>query len=80
MAFKTLGYPCRHFYHVMILTPIARFHISLINNRWYKESLQGSNISSYEFVVISNLPSKENHILPSQFLSPDSIDAIQMSS
>ncbi|CAB4412472.1 unnamed protein product [Rhizophagus irregularis] len=47
---------------------------------WYKESLQGKNISSYEFVVISNLPPRENHILPSQFLSPDSIDAIQMES
>lgn len=74
MAFKTLGYPCRYFYHVMTLTPIARFYIGLINNRWYKESLQGRNISSYEFVIISNLPSRENH----QFLSPDSIDVIQM--
>ena len=78
MAFKTLGFSCRHFYRVMTLTPIARFHIGLINNRWYKESLQGRNISSYEFVVISNLPSKENHILLSQFPSPDSIDVIQM--
>uniref|UniRef100_U9UUB3 Uncharacterized protein n=1 Tax=Rhizophagus irregularis (strain DAOM 181602 / DAOM 197198 / MUCL 43194) TaxID=747089 RepID=U9UUB3_RHIID len=80
MAFKTLGYPCHHFYRVMTLTLIARFHISLINNRWYKESLQGKNISSYEFVIISNLLPRENHILPSQFLSPDSIDAIQMES
>ncbi|CAB5204858.1 unnamed protein product [Rhizophagus irregularis] len=64
MAFKILGYPCCHFYRVMTLTPIARFHISLINNCWYKELLQGKNISSYEFVVISNLPPRENHILP----------------
>ncbi|RGB22674.1 hypothetical protein C1646_677678 [Rhizophagus diaphanus] len=78
MAFKTLGYHCHHFYCVMTLISIARFHISLINNCWYKESLQGKNISSYEFVVISNLPPRENHILPSQFLSPDSIDAIQI--
>ncbi|CAB5371061.1 unnamed protein product [Rhizophagus irregularis] len=33
MAFKTLGYLCHHFYRVMTLTLIARFHISLINNR-----------------------------------------------
>lgn len=77
MAFKTLGYPCCHFYRVLTLTPTARFHIGLINNRWYKESLQERDISSYEFVVISNLPSKENHILPSQFSRPDSIDVIQ---
>ncbi|CAG8707921.1 9757_t:CDS:2, partial [Rhizophagus irregularis] len=46
MAFKTLGYPCCHFYRVMTLTPIAKFHISLINNCWYKELLQGKNISN----------------------------------
>ncbi|PKY36115.1 hypothetical protein RhiirB3_458055, partial [Rhizophagus irregularis] len=46
MAFKILGYPCCHFYRVMTLTPIARFHISLINNCWYKELLQGKNISN----------------------------------
>ena len=77
MAFKTLGYPCRHFYRVMTLTPNARFHIGLINNRWYKESLQERNISNYEFIVISSLPSKENHILPSRFLNPNFIDNIQ---
>ena len=80
MAFKTLGYPCRHFYRVMTLTPIARFHIGLINNCWYKESLQERSISSYEFIVISKLPSKENHILPSRFPRPDSIDTIQLES
>ena len=77
MALKTLGYPCHHFYRVLTLTSTARFHIGLINNHWYKESLQERNISSYEFVVISNLPSKENYILPSQFSRPDSIDVIQ---
>lgn len=80
MAFKTLGYPCRHFYRVMTLSPIARFHIGLINRRWYKESLQERNISSYEFIVISNLSSKENHVLPSQFLNIDAINAIQTES
>ena len=80
MAFKTLGYPCHHFYRVMTLTPIARFHIGLINNHWYKESLQERNISNYEFIVISNLLSKENHILLSQFPSSDSINVIQMKS
>jgi hypothetical protein len=80
MAFKTLGYPCRHFYRVMTLSPIARFHIGLINRRWYKESLQERNISSYEFIVISNLSSKENHVLPSQFLNIDAMDAIQTES
>jgi len=80
MAFRTLGYPCRHFYRVMTLTPVARFHIGLINRRWYKESLQEKNISSDEFVTISNLISKENHILPLQFPSTDVIDAFQTES
>ena len=46
----------------------------------YKESLQERSISSYEFIVISKLPSKENHILLSRFPRPDSIDTIQLES
>jgi hypothetical protein len=80
MCMAFIGYSCRHFYRVMTLSPIARFHIGLINRRWYKESLQERNISSYEFIVISNLSSKENHVLPSQFLNIDAMDAIQTES
>ena len=51
MAFKILGFPCRHFYRVMTLMPTARFHIGLINRCWYKNSLQEIDILSNEFVV-----------------------------
>lgn len=67
MAFRTLGFPCRHFYRVMTLTSTARFHIGLINKRWYKETLQEKNISNNEFVVISKIVSKEEHVLPTRF-------------
>jgi hypothetical protein len=69
MMFKSHGYPCRHFYRVMTLTPIARFHIGLINRRWYKDPLQGIDISNNEFVVISlNASVSTKHSLPTQFL------------
>jgi hypothetical protein len=80
MAFKTLGYPCRHFYRIMTLTSTARFHIGLINRRWYKETLQERNISSNEFVVISKIASNLEHSLPTRFSSADDIDAIQIES
>ena len=68
MAFKTHGYPCRHFYRVITFTPIARFHIGLINRRWYKDELQGIDISNDEFIVISNIPASKEYSLPTQFL------------
>jgi hypothetical protein len=69
MMFKTHGYPCRHFYRIMTLTPTARFHIGLVNQRWYKDALQGIDIFNNEFVVISlNTSTSKNHTLPTQFL------------
>ncbi|CAG8457863.1 6283_t:CDS:1 [Scutellospora calospora] len=37
----------------MTLTPTARFHISLVNQHWYKNILQKTNISNNEFVSIA---------------------------
>ncbi|RIB05309.1 hypothetical protein C2G38_1897540, partial [Gigaspora rosea] len=34
MIEKFHGYPCHHFYRVITLTPIARFHIGIANRRW----------------------------------------------
>ncbi|CAB4444945.1 unnamed protein product [Rhizophagus irregularis] len=79
MMFKTHGYPCRHFYRIMTLTPTARFHIGLVNQRWYKEALQGTDISDNEFVVISlNALASKNHTLPTQFLRPSNSDVNQI--
>src|SRR5271170_4923900 len=80
MAFRTLGYPCHHFYRIMTLTSVARFHIGLINRRWYKDSLQELNISNNDFVVVSNLKSNKDHVLPLRFLSIDVINAIRTES
>ena len=70
MINKTHGYPCRHFYRVMTLTPTARFHIGLVNQRWYKDILQGTDISNKEFVVVStmNVSALKKQSLPAQFL------------
>ncbi len=79
MMFKSHGYPCRHFYRIMTLTPTARFHIGLINQRWYKDPLQGIDISNNEFVVISlNTSASKKHSLPAWFLLQPSFDTNQI--
>ncbi|CAB5381264.1 unnamed protein product [Rhizophagus irregularis] len=79
MINKTHGYPCRHFYRVMTLTSTARFHISLVNQRWYKDILQGTDISNKEFVAISSMKMSalKTHSLPTQFLNSNG-SAIQV--
>jgi hypothetical protein len=79
MMFKIHGYPYCHFYRIMTLTPTARFHIGLVNQHWYKEALQGTDISNNEFVVISlSALASKNHTLPIKFLQPSNSDANQI--
>jgi len=70
MINKTHGYPCRHFYRIMTLTPTARFHIGLVNRRWYKDTLQEADISNNTFVVVSslNISTSKAVSLPTRFL------------
>src|SRR5829696_4298580 len=35
----TKGIICRHFLRVMLYSSAARFHISIIPSRWYKDSI-----------------------------------------
>jgi len=49
--------------------PTARFHISLVNQHWYKDELQGTDISNKKFVIISlNKSASKIHFLPIRFL------------
>ena len=74
MINKTHGYPCHHFYCVMTFTPTARFHISLVNQHWYKDVLQGTDISNSEFVVISlNKSASKTHSLLTRFLQSSNL-------
>ncbi|CAG8753745.1 7868_t:CDS:1, partial [Funneliformis mosseae] len=54
----------------MTLTPVARFHIGLINRRWYKDMLQEADVSNNTFVVVSslNISTLKAVSLPTQFL------------
>ncbi len=62
----------------MTLILIARFHIRLINQRWYKDQLQGIDISDNGFVIIFlNALVLKKHLLPTWFLQP-SFDANQI--
>ncbi|CAG8821408.1 11242_t:CDS:2, partial [Gigaspora rosea] len=63
------GYPYWHFYRVMTLTPITRFYISLVNQHWYKDIFQGTDISDNEFVTVALevlTSTYEPHFLPRQ--------------
>jgi len=52
------------------LTPTARFHIGLINRRWYKDTLQEADMSNNMFVVVSslNISTLKAISLPTRFL------------
>ncbi|KAF0443466.1 protein far1-related sequence 5-like [Gigaspora margarita] len=39
MEMITKGIICRHFWHVMLYTSHAKFHISIIPARWYKDNI-----------------------------------------
>ncbi|CAG8784451.1 36699_t:CDS:2, partial [Gigaspora margarita] len=81
MIIKSHGYPCRHFYRVLTLTPTARFHIGLVNRRWYKDALQGSDISDNEFIVISSntlISTSKAHSLPTQFVELSKFDTTRV--
>ena len=78
MINRTHGYPCRHYYRIMTLTPTARFHIGLINRRWYQDTLQDADISNNTFVVVSSLKvsTLKTDSLPIRFLcSSNGFDA-----
>ncbi|PKC08706.1 hypothetical protein RhiirA5_416572 [Rhizophagus irregularis] len=68
---KTHDYLCHYFYCVITLTSTARFYIGLINQRWYKDIFQGTNILNKEFVAISSIKisALKIHSLPIQFLN-----------
>jgi len=37
------GWVCRHFFRIITITPLARFHISMINQHWYKDQVYYDN-------------------------------------
>ncbi|CAB5092350.1 unnamed protein product [Rhizophagus irregularis] len=39
MESVTKGIICRHFWHIILYSGIAKFHINIIPNRWYKDSI-----------------------------------------
>ncbi|GET56758.1 hypothetical protein GLOIN_2v1794311 [Rhizophagus irregularis DAOM 181602=DAOM 197198] len=75
----THDYLCHYFYRVIILTSTTRFHIGLINQRWYKDIFQETNILNKEFVAISSIKisALKIHSLPIQFLNSNG-SAIQV--
>jgi MULE transposase domain len=50
----THGVICRHFFKIFVESSKARFHLTLIPCRWYKDEYIGSNGSFSDEVVIAN--------------------------
>jgi hypothetical protein len=53
------GIPCRHFYRVLRKSSQAKFHISLINQRWYQDSKL--NIDDKEIALLDVISIVEDH-------------------
>ena len=48
MEIVTKGIICRHFWRVMLYSSLARFHISIIPARWYKDEILGELAANLE--------------------------------
>ncbi|GBC37693.1 uncharacterized protein OCT59_005660 [Rhizophagus irregularis] len=53
------GIPCRYFYRVLRKSSQAKFHISLINQRWYQDSKL--NIDDKEIALLNIISIVEDH-------------------
>ena len=49
------GIPCRHFYKVLRKSPQAKFHITLINQRWYKDTKLNMTDDDYALLDVVSL-------------------------
>ena len=57
------GLVCRHFFHLMTVEKMAKYHVSLIPSRWYKEEIQ-----SDPNIVTSKLPFASTSMTKVEFL------------
>ena len=44
------GWICRHFFRVMYMTPVTRFHINMINKHWLNDEVYGNDLSNRKFI------------------------------
>ncbi|RIB23008.1 hypothetical protein C2G38_2172484 [Gigaspora rosea] len=71
MEMITKGIICRHFWHVMLYSIHAKFHISIIPTRWYKDSIVDQldvNLKNSP-VLVAIKPCIETLSLPSEAIS-----------
>ena len=50
----TSGWVCRHFFRVMCMTSMVRFHINIINRHWFKDEVFGNELSNRDFIGLTN--------------------------
>ncbi|CAB5361318.1 unnamed protein product [Rhizophagus irregularis] len=68
MESVTKGIICRHFWHVMLYSGIAKFHISIIPNRWYKDSILTNLEGNVEnSPILTAIESNDNSLSSSSY-------------
>ncbi|CAG8766429.1 3389_t:CDS:1, partial [Cetraspora pellucida] len=49
------GYPCRHFFRVMVYSLAAKFSINFVASRWLRDEYQDKDLSAQPFVSLSTV-------------------------
>src|ERR1043165_4297986 len=67
------GWVCRHFFHVIYIISIAKFHINIINQHWLKDKVYENDLSNKNFIglIINNTarPAIQLSQLPIKWIS-----------
>jgi hypothetical protein len=79
--YNTSGWICRHFFRVMCITSIARFHINMIiNQHWLKDEVYGNDLSNRNFIgLIANDTVGSTIQLPVKWVSITTREVIGLS-
>jgi len=71
------GLVCRHFFAVMLISPTAKFHIGLVPQRWYTDSIMEADPSFHHEPTISTATGEEfgtvEHAIEINFLHLETI-------
>ncbi|CAG8715157.1 17139_t:CDS:2, partial [Cetraspora pellucida] len=49
------GYPCRHFFHVMVYSLAAKFSINFVASRWLRDEYQDKDLGAQPLVSLSTV-------------------------
>src|SRR5207247_7103584 len=78
--YNTSGWVCRHFFRVMCMTSVARFHINMINQHWLNDEVYGNDLSNRNFIGLISTGTVGSEIqLPVKWISITTNEVIGLS-